>query len=82
MSDLKVRIFKRGANDPATTVTIPGNVLRIASNLMPHRAAAALEDEGINLEELVRLSENPEAKGRLVEIDNHEKNEKITISLE
>ena len=82
MSDLKIRVIKADRQDPATTVSIPGRVLKIASNLLPTRAAAALKEQGIDLDELVRLSENPDAKGTLVEIDNHEKNEKITISLE
>jgi hypothetical protein len=82
MPDLKIRVFKGGRSDPATTVSIPGNVLKIASNLMPAKATAALKEQGIDLDELVRLSENPEATGNLVEIDNHEKNERITISLE
>jgi hypothetical protein len=82
MSDLKIRIFKGGRSEPATTVAIPGNVLKIASSLVPARAAAALKEQGIDLDELVRLSENPDAKGTLVEIDNHERDERIIIALE
>ena len=82
MADVKIRVFKGGANDPATTVTIPGGVLRIASKLIPRKALGALKEQGIEFEEIVRLSENPEAHGRLVEVEDHEKNEKIVISLE
>ena len=82
MADLKIRVFKDDATDPATTVTIPGGVLRIASRLIPRKAAAALMDEGIDLEEIVKLSENPEAHGKLVEVENHEKDERIVLSLE
>jgi hypothetical protein len=82
MADLKVRVFKNGAIQAATTVTIPGGVLKIARNLVPQRAVAALKDQGIDLDELVRLSDAPEAKGRLVEIEDHQKDERVVISLE
>lgn len=83
MSDLKVRIYKGGADaSPATTVTIPGGVMKIASKFMPKRAIAALHDEGIDFDELVRLSDDPEAKGVIVDVENHEKGERITVSLE
>jgi hypothetical protein len=82
MSDLKVRVFKHDNPQPATTVTIPGTVLRMAASLIPRRAAAALRDEGIDLDEIIRLSENPEAKGTLVEVEDHEKNERVVIALE
>ena len=82
MADLKIRVFKGDDHDPATTVTIPGGVLKIASNLVPRKAAEALKGEGIDLEELIRLSENPDAHGTLVEVENHRKNERVVISLE
>ncbi len=82
MADLKIRVFKGVEQDLATTVTIPGGVLKIASNLIPPRAAAALKEEGIDLEEVIRLSENPDAHGKLVEVEDHKKNERVVISLE
>lgn len=82
MADLKIRVLKGPEQRPATTVTIPGGVLRIASNLIPNRAVAALRDEGIDLDELVALSENPEATGKLIEIEDHEKDQIVVISLE
>jgi hypothetical protein len=82
MADLKVRVFKGNDAQPATTVTIPGGVLKIARNLVPQPAMAALRDQGIDLDEVVRLSEAPEAKGKLVEIEDHKKDERVVISLE
>lgn len=82
MSDLKIRVFKNGRTDPSTTVSIPGGILKIAANLIPNRAAAKLQEEGIDLDELARLSENPEAQGTLVTIDDHDKNEQVVIALE
>jgi hypothetical protein len=82
MADLKVRVFKGNIGQPATTVPIPGGVLKIARNLVPQRALAALRDQGIDLDEIVLLSEKPEAKGQLVEIEDHDKDERVIISLE
>jgi hypothetical protein len=82
MADLKIRVFKGNEQQPETTVTIPGGVLKVASKLIPKKAAAALQDKGIDLDEIVRLSEDPDAHGRLVEIEEHQKNERVVISLE
>ena len=82
MADLKVRVFKGNDAQPATTATIPGGALKIARNLVPQRVMAALRDQGIDLDEIVRLSEGPEAKGKLVEIEDHGKDERVIVSLE
>lgn len=82
MTDLKIRVFKRGEKNPDTTITIPGNILKIASKLIPHRLSEILQDKGIDIGEIIRLSENPDAKGTLVEIEEHKKNERVVIALE
>lgn len=82
MADLKIRVYKNGAADPETTVTIPGGILKIASRLIPKQAAAALQEKGIDIDEIIRLSENPDAHGTLVEVEEHRKNERVVIALE
>jgi hypothetical protein len=82
MADLKIRVYKGDAADPETTVTIPGGILKMASALIPRQAAAALQDKGIDIDEIVRLSENPDAHGTLVEVEEHKKNERVVIALE
>ena len=82
LADLKIRVFKSGEERPETTVTIPGGVLKLASELIPKQAAAALADKGIDFDEIIKLSANPEIHGTLVEIEEHRKNEKVVISLE
>ena len=81
MKNLKIRVFKHG-NEPETTVTIPGAVLRLASRLIPRRAQEAMRSEGIDLAELVQLAEQPDVQGTLVEIEEHSKNECMVIALE
>ena len=82
MADLKIRVFKSGEAKPDTTVTVPGNVLKIASKLIPKRLTTVLQDKGIDIDEIIKLSENPEAQGTLVEVEEHKKNEKIVVALE
>ena len=82
MSDVKIRVYRGADQHLASTVTIPGGILRIARNRMPRRAVEALHDEGIEIDELISLSEQPEAQGRLIEVEDHEKNERVVVSLE
>jgi hypothetical protein len=82
MADLKIRVFKSGEANPDTTVTVPGNVLKIASKLIPKRLTAILQGKGIDIDEIIKLSENPDAQGTLVEVEEHKKNEKIVVALE
>ena len=82
MADLKIRIYKGNLSEPETTITIPGNILKIASKLIPKKLATFLQEKGIDVDELIKLSENPEARGTLVEIEEHKKNEKVVIALE
>jgi len=82
MADLKIRVFKSGERDPKTTVTVPGGVLKIAYKLIPRQAVKTLQEKGIDLAEIIRLSENPEARGTLVEVEEHEKQERVVIALE
>ena len=79
---MKIRVFKGAATEPSTTVSIPVSVLKIASNLIPPNAAAELQESGIDLEAIIRASENPDAHGTLVEVEKHEKNERIVIAVE
>ena len=82
MTDLKIRAFKSDEEKPDTTVTIPGNILKIASNLIPKNLAAILQEEGIDIDEIIRLSKNPDAQGTLIEVEEHKKNKKVVIVLD
>ncbi len=82
MADLKIRVFKDNKSEPDTTVTVPGGILKIASKLIPRQATNALQEKGIDLEEIIKLSANPDARGTIVEVEEHEKNERIVIALE
>lgn len=82
MAKLKIRIFKNSDTQPDTTITIPLGILKVASKLIPKRAVAILENEGIDLNQIIEISQNEEVRGTLVEIEKHKKNEKVIISIE
>jgi hypothetical protein len=82
MANLKIRVFKYGEATPATTVTIPARIIKLAYKFIPRKASQALQEQGMDLDELIRLSDNPEAIGTLVEIEDHRQNEKVVIGLE
>jgi len=82
VADLKIRVFKGDGAEPATTVTVPGGVLKVASKLIPKQAASVLQEKGIDLDEIIRLSDDPDARGTLVEVEEHEKSERVVIALE
>jgi len=82
MANLKIRTYKHGAADPSSTVTIPGGIIKVASGLIPRRAREAMLDEGVDLDEIAQAVENPDAHGTLAEIEDHEKGERVVISLE
>ena len=82
MKGLKISIFKGGETEPETTITIPVAILRFATKLMPKRVASALQEYGIDLHQLVELSQQEDVHGTLVEIERHKKNEKIIIAIE
>lgn len=82
MRDLKILIYQGNESSPETTLRIPGNVLRFAVRLLPKRATAALHENGIDLDELVRLAAEEEAVGTLLEIEDHRDGERIVIRLD
>ena len=82
MANLMIRVYKQGDPDPDTTIKIPGGVLKVATALIPGKVSQSLTEKGIDLGEISKLADNPEAKGTLIEIEEHKKNEKVVISLE
>jgi hypothetical protein len=80
MQTLKIRMFK--GTEPTTTVSIPLRFVKLASHLVPAKAQAALREEGIDLAEIVRISEDPAVRGELVVIEDHVKGERTVVSIE
>ncbi|MDY6838854.1 MAG: hypothetical protein SWH78_12875 [Thermodesulfobacteriota bacterium] len=82
MADLKIRIYKGKEKKPEKTITVPGGILKLASRLVPKKAAVFLEEKGIDVKEIIELSQQPDVHGTLVEVEEHKKKERIVISVE
>lgn len=80
MASLMIRVFKPDEAEPETKITIPLDVIRTASKLLPKKVAAKLEQEGIDLNEIAALADREEVSGTLIEIEG--RNEKVVISIE
>jgi hypothetical protein len=79
---LRIKVFKGSETSPETTCTIPAAVLKVAFKLVPKQAMAALHEKGIELEEIIRLSSDPNVHGTLLEVEDHKKKERVVIALE
>jgi len=82
MKKLCIKKYEQGTEKPLTTVSIPLTVIKIVKSLIPKKAKEQLQKEGIDIQEIIKLSESPDFTGIVLEVDNHEKNEKVVISLE
>ena len=81
-SRLFIRVFEINEKKPAQTVTIPLGVLKLARSFIPNRAKAALEKEGIDLDQVMGLADQQEAPGVLLEVEDHKKKRRVVISIE
>ena len=82
MKKLCIKKYEQGTEKPLTTVSIPLAVIKIVKSLIPKKAKEQLQKEGIDIQEIIKLSESPDFTGIVLEVDNNEKNEKVVISLE
>jgi len=82
MLKLKIRIFKNSDTSPDTTITVPLAVIKVASKLAPRKAVKVFDDLGIDLDQIIEISKTEEPLGTLAEIEEHNKNRKIIISIE
>ncbi|MFP4305865.1 MAG: hypothetical protein ACLFRG_01975 [Desulfococcaceae bacterium] len=80
MQTLKIDIYKPQKNDPETRIRIPLSSLNISEKLLPARAKASLQREGIDLAELGSLFAKQGPKGTLIEIENAD--ERLVIAIE
>ncbi len=82
MSTVKVRIYRGGSGEPAQTYSVPKGILRFASGLIPRRLHDSIAEHGVDLPAIVSLIDHPEVTGTLIEVEDHNKNERVVVSLE
>ena len=82
MRSLKIREFKIDSDAPEETVTIPLSIFKIVAKIIPKKALAALQQNDIDIEEIRKLADNPEIQGIILEVEEHTKGVRTTISIE
>jgi hypothetical protein len=82
MRSIKIREFKIGSDTPEETVTIPLSIFKIVAKIIPKKALAALQQNDIDIEEIQKLADNPEIQGIILEVEEHTKGVRTTISIE
>lgn len=80
MANLKVEVYKAGQVEPETVVDVPLAFARMALGFMDEKARSALEDKGINVNELASLIEKQGVTGKLMEVERG--TERIVITIE
>lgn len=79
MRSVKIEVFD-GEEREATT-TIPVAVLRVAAKLFPRKYLSSLENNDVSLSDILEAAASPEVAGRLIEIEDHQDNERVVISV-
>ena len=82
MRSLKIREFKIGSDTPEETVTIPLSIFKIVAKIIPKKALATLQQNDIDIEDIQKLADNPEIQGIILEVEEHTKGVRTTISIE
>ena len=78
MAKIKIEVRERGK--PAATITVPLWMVRGAKGLLPKAAGRALQDQ-IDIDAIVRAAGQPGANGVILQIEDHEDGDMITISI-
>lgn len=79
MKNLKIEVFEGDRKE--ATIKIPVAVLRVASKLIPSKHLSSLEKSDVSLSEILEAAASPEVSGRLIEIEDHQDNERVVISV-
>ena len=82
MIKLKIIKYKKNSDEPFKTVSVPLAVLKIFKNLIPNKVKEELNKEGIDIPEIIKLADSTEINGTILEVEDHEKDERVVISIE
>ena len=79
---LYIRIYKENKPEPSQTIKIPLAFLGLAVKVAPQKVKSMLEDKGLDLKTLTDIVKSTKPQGVIAEVEDHEKNEKVIISVE
>ena len=81
MAKLRIQVYKNGAEEPQTSFAIPLSIIKVAAKVIPASVTKAMQVKGIDIKEIAKRLEDPEARGVLADI-NEKENERVVVSLE
>ncbi len=80
MRQLRILVYRPGATEPKTRISVNLALARIASKILPCKIKQDLEKEGVDLGEVLSLIAKENVRGKLIEIEKA--SERIVISVE
>jgi hypothetical protein len=78
MPKVKIEIFEGGK--PSATVSVPAWLVTGASGLLPGIVGGRLQDR-VELGQIAQMLKSAHAGGTVLEVEDHEANERIVISI-
>ncbi len=78
VAKLKIEVFEDGAR--SATITIPTWLVAGASKMLPKIAGKDLK-EHIDIDRIVEMAQEPGASGVVLDVEDHEDNDRILISI-
>jgi len=78
MARLKIEVFEDGAR--SATITLPTWLVAGASKMLPKIVGKDLK-EHIDLDRIVEMAQDPSASGGVLDIEDHEDEDRILISI-
>jgi hypothetical protein len=76
----KIKIVVHEDGKPSATITVPLWLAKSASGLISKAAGSELRNR-IDIDQIIRAAESPGATGVILDIEDHEDNDRITISI-
>lgn len=78
MAKVRIEVFEGGV--PAATISIPIWLVTTTSKLIPKMAGKKLQ-EHVDIDEIIALIKDPKASGTILEIVDHQANDRLVISV-
>lgn len=80
---LRVQVYENDLNKPKVNISIPLGLAKVISKFVPASATANMNVNGtsVNLDEIVELIKDS-SEGKILEVDDEEKKERVVICVE
>ena len=79
---LVIKQYSTAPKKPIKTITIPLSALKRFASLIPLKVKEELEKEGIDLQNIIKISESTKVKGELLALENHPDGQITTLSID